>query len=188
MSAEETTRVSDEINAEAVAEPAAAAPDAQTRETASTPDAGGALAEAKAEAARNLEGWQRTLAEFQNYKRRTEKELHEGRQNGALETIKRFFPIMDDFERALNNIPDELKGNPWMNGVELILRNFHKILDENSIIILDPVGEVFDPTRHEAVGMDDSSEMESGRVTVTLQKGYINGERVLRPALVRIAQ
>jgi molecular chaperone GrpE len=187
VSAEETTRVSDEINAEAVAEPAAV-PEAATREATGTPDVGGSLAEAKAEAARNLEGWQRTLAEFQNYKRRTEKELVEGKQKGALDTITRFFPIMDDFERALNNIPAELKGNPWMNGVELILRNFHKILDENNITMLDPVGEMFDPTRHEAVGMDDGSDMESGRVTVTLQKGYASGDRVLRPALVRIAQ
>ena len=62
-----------------------------------------------------------------------------------------------------------------------------QLLDDQGVTILDPVGEVFDPTRHEAVGMEDSSEVESGHVTVTLQKGYAHGDRILRPALVKVA-
>lgn len=189
MSAEETTRVNDEAAAETSTPNTEAAAEEDTTSAPSEQEqVDDALAAAKAEAARNLDGWQRTLADFQNYKRRVEKDLVEGKQKGALDAITRFFPIIDDFERALNNIPPELKGNPWMNGVELILRNFHKILDEYNITVLDPVGEVFNPGLHEAVGMDDSTDMESGRVTTTLQKGYASGDRVLRPAMVRVAQ
>ena len=77
---------------------------------------------------------------------------------------------------------------PWLEGVAAIQRKFKKILDEHGVTIIDPVGEVFDPSRHEAIGVDSETEAESGHVTVTLQKGYASGDRVLRPALVRVAQ
>lgn len=139
------------------------------------------------ESQKNLEGWQRERAEFQNYKRRTERELSESRSRITLETIIKILPIIDDFERAIENIPDDLKANPWVSGTAMIGRKFHKLLEENDVQIMDPVGEPFDPSKHEAVGMDSDSDMDSGLVTATLQKGYICGDRVLRPALVRVA-
>jgi len=140
-----------------------------------------------AESRRNKEGWQRTLAEFQNYKRRTERELADGKVRYALDIIAQILPIIDDFERALDNIPEDIADNPWVSGTALIGKKFEKLLDEYDIEIIEPTGEIFDPNRHEAIGTDDDSEFDSGHVSVTLQKGYTSGDRVLRPALVRVA-
>ncbi|HEX2623184.1 MAG TPA: nucleotide exchange factor GrpE [Phototrophicaceae bacterium] len=134
-----------------------------------------------------LAGWQRTRAEFANYKKRTEREMSESRQKGVLEALEKVLPIIDDFERAMGNVPAEFKDHPWMNGVSLMLKKFEKLLGEHEVTVLDPVGQPFDPSRHEAIGMDDSDTTESGHVTVTLQKGYVSGDKVLRPALVRVA-
>lgn len=145
------------------------------------------LTKARAEAKKNMEGWQRTLAEFQNYKRRTERENKDLRRKANLDTVTRILPIIDDFERAMASVPEEFEGNPWMNGVTLIQGKFKKLLEEHDIDVIDPVGEPFDPNHHQAVFMDDSDEVESGHVIETLQKGYISGDILLRPALVRVA-
>lgn len=139
------------------------------------------------EAQSNFDGWQRARAEFSNYKRRTTQELATARQRGVEDAMLKILPILDNFERALANIPDDLTDNPWASGTALILKDFQKVLDEFDIHVIDPVGEEFDPTQHEAVGMDPSDEYESGIVTTTLQKGYRSKERILRSALVRVA-
>lgn len=141
----------------------------------------------KRETQTNLDGWQRSRAEFTNYRRRTTQELADARERGALDALAKVLPIMDDFERALANTPEGLDGDPWMNGTALILKNLQKVMDGYDIEEIDPVGTEFDPNVHEAVGMEDSDEYESGVVTTTLQKGYRSGDRVLRPALVRVA-
>jgi molecular chaperone GrpE len=133
-----------------------------------------------------LTGWQRERAEFANYKKRIEREIRDSQQNGGIDALKSMLPIVDDFERAAQNIPEDLADHPWVKGTMLLLPKLHRLLAEYNVEAMDPLGEVFDPNKHEAVAMDDSSEMESGRVTATLQKGYISGERVLRLALVRV--
>jgi molecular chaperone GrpE len=145
------------------------------------------IAALKAEVEKNLDGWQRARAEFMNYKKRVEREMQESYQRATLDTIKAILPVIDDFERALENIPEEFKEHPWINGITLIQRKFEKLLEDNQIDIINPVGEPFDPTRHEAISMDETDEVESGHVTATLQKGYACGERILRAALVRVA-
>ncbi len=134
-----------------------------------------------------MDGWMRERADFSNYKKRVETQLRDSAQNAAVEALVTLLPVIDDFERAMANVPAELAGNPWLNGVSMIQRKFQKMLDDQGVTILDPVGDVFDPSRHEAVGMEDSDQVESGHVAVTLQKGYLHGERVLRPALVKVA-
>ena len=134
-----------------------------------------------------MDGWMRERADFSNYKKRVETQLRDSAQNAAVEALVTLIPVIDDFERAMANVPPELSGNPWLNGVSMIQRKFQKMLDDQGVTVLDPVGDVFDPSRHEAVGMEDSDQVESGHVTVTLQKGYLHGERVLRPALVKVA-
>lgn len=130
---------------------------------------------------------QRTRAEFANYKKRVEREISESKQRGALDAITKTLPVIDDFERAMQNVPPDLQAHSWVSGVGLMLRKFEKLLNEFEVEVIDPVGQVFDPSRHEALGMDESDTIESGHVTVTLQKGYASGDRVLRPALVRVA-
>lgn len=135
----------------------------------------------------NVEGWQRARAEFANYKRRTERELKEARERATLDALTEVLPIVDDFERAVANIPEELQGNPWASGTASILKSFEKLLSSHNITAIDPVGERFDPNLHQAVGMDDSDEYDSEHVIETLRKGYTSGGRLLRPALVRVA-
>lgn len=161
--------------------------DATTSDGAAVEQEDATIRALKEEAEKNRAGWQRALADFQNYKRRTEREIASSRQQAALDTLTSVLPVIDDFERALANVPDDLQGHSWMNGVELILNKLAKLLDEHDVTVIDPVGETFDPTRHEAIGMDETDEVESGHVTVTLQKGYEANGRILRPALVRVA-
>lgn len=145
------------------------------------------LEDTQQESQRNLEGWQRTLAEFQNYKKRVERDLSDSHLRAKHDTLARLLPIIDDFERAMLNIPDTIRENPWSEGITLVQRKLLKLLEENDVVAVDPVGELFDPNIHEAIGTDNDTEIESGHITVTLQKGYKAGDRILRPALVRIA-
>jgi molecular chaperone GrpE len=96
-------------------------------------------------------------------------------------------PVVDDFERAMANLPEDTADQPWLEGVQLIQRKFQKLLDDYDVVVLDPAGEPFDPNLHQAIGTDDDSDADSGTVTETLQKGYMSGDRVLRPALVKVA-
>lgn len=146
-----------------------------------------ALIEAQTEAQTNKDGWQRARAEFANYKKRVEREKTDMFQRASLDTLRALLPIIDDFDRAFDNVPDEISDNPWLGGISMIQRKFDNVLEQYNIEVIDPVGEVFDPNYHEAIGTDDSDDVESGHVTVTLQKGYKAGEQILRPALVRVA-
>ncbi len=143
---------------------------------------------AQAQAQEYLEGWQRARAEFANYKKRVERELKDSHSSAAGTVLKDILPVIDDFERAMNNMPEDLQGNSWIGGVTMIQRKLTKILENYNVTIVDPTGELFDPNQHEAIGMEDSDDVESGHITVTMQKGYVLGERVLRPALVRVAK
>lgn len=147
-----------------------------------------ALEQLRAQANEYLEGWQRARAEFANYKKRIERDMKESYQNASADVLKDFLPILDDFERALANVPEELQGHPWISGVSMIHRKMNKLLEDYGVTIIEPTGQPFDPNLHEAVGMDDETEAASGTVTATMQKGYLVGERVLRPALVRVAR
>ena len=133
-------------------------------------------------------GWQRERPEFANFKRRVERERIETYQHASVDVIKQLLPIVDDFERAMANIPEELRDNPWVSGVSLIGRKFERLLEQFSVNAIDPTGQPFNAEQHEAVVMDESETVESGHVIETLQRGYMVGDRVIRPALVRVAR
>lgn len=143
------------------------------------------LAAAHAKAAENLEGWQRAQAEFANYKKRMarDQEMQEAEIRGRV--IKRYLEIVDDLELALKNKP---AGEEWGQGIELIYRKLLSFLEAEGVSRLDPLGQPFDANLHEAVVQEDSNEHESGTVTEVLRTGYSLGERVLRPAAVKVAK
>lgn len=146
------------------------------------------LAAAQAQAQEYLEGWQRARADYANYKKRVERELQDSHLNASVDLLCKLFPILSDFERAMSNLPPDLKDDAWLEGITLIQRKFEKLLEEHGVVAIDPTGEPFDPNYHEAVGTDENADIGSGYITATLQKGYRVGDRVLRPALVRVAR
>ncbi len=145
------------------------------------------LAQARAQAEEYLEGWQRARAEFMNYRKRVEREREEVFQQATMNLLKQLLPIVDDMERAVENIPEDIANHSWAQGVVLIGQKFQALLDSSGLKEINAVGEPFDPTRHEAIGTDDCDNFESGHITEVLQKGYVYGDKVLRSALVRVA-
>lgn len=145
--------------------------------------------QAKAEAAENLDGWQRARAEFANYKRRTDAERLELSVTAGAEVLARVLPIVDDFDRAAATLPGDLKDQPWINGVLLVHRKLTGLLEQSNVkpIPVRP-GEAFDPNLHEAITHEDAADIESGHIIGEVTRGYTLGERVLRPALVRVAK
>ena len=146
-----------------------------------------ALIDAQKEAAVNREGWQRAQADFANFKKRTERERGELFQRAALDTLGALIPIIDDFDRAFETVPEALSDDPWFDGVSIIQRKFMSLLENFEVEVIDPTGELFDPNWHQAIGAEASDEVESGYVIETLQKGYRAGDKVLRLALVKVA-
>lgn len=142
----------------------------------------------QAKADEYLDGWQRARAEFANYKKRIEREQAIIYQNTAGNVIKRFLEVADDLERALKNRPNDQEGAQWANGIELIYRKVLATIEGEGVTRIEPNGQFFDPTYHEAISQEDSPGYESGQIIEVLQPGYMLGERVLRPARVRVAR
>jgi molecular chaperone GrpE len=142
----------------------------------------------RAKAAEYMDGWQRARAEFVNYRKRVEREREDTFQHATIAVLKKLLPVVDDFDRAMSNVPAELQKNTWVHGIQMVGQKCHTLLDSHQLREVDPVGEAFDPSLHEAIGTDDTTEIESGHITAVLQKGYVYGEQVVRPALVRVAK
>jgi molecular chaperone GrpE len=143
------------------------------------------LMDAEAKSAENLDGWQRAVAEFQNFKKRLERdrELDQTLMKGDI--IRKFLPILDDLERALQERAQE---DPWSAGIELIRRKLNSILDAEGLKRMAAEGEIFDPNFHEAISTEPVDGTESGRVVAVVQNGYMLGDRVIRPAQVRVSR
>jgi molecular chaperone GrpE len=145
------------------------------------------LEESQAQAAEYLDGWQRARAEFSNYKKRVEQERQRIYKDAASDVIKRYLPVIDDLERALNNKPEEGEGATWAGGIELVYRKLLAILEAEGITRIEAEGQPFDPNLHEAIVQSESDEHESDQIIEVLEQGYMVGDRVLRPARVRVA-
>jgi molecular chaperone GrpE len=146
------------------------------------------LEKAKAQAADYLDGWQRARAEFANYKKRNEQERQELFKLANATFMARLLPIFDDFERAFQTLPRNLLSLTWIDGVALIYRRLQAILEAEGLALIETEGESFDPLLHEAVTSEESAEHQEGQIIGEVQKGYKLGDRVLRPALVRVAK
>lgn len=143
------------------------------------------LKEAEAKIVEYKDGWARSQAEFQNFRKRVERDNESFKASTKGDIIKRVLPVLDDLERALQNRPAD---DAWANGVELVARKFQNILEMEGVKKIEAKGAAFDPNFHEAISHEPSDEVESGHVIDVVQNGYVIGERVVRPALVRVAQ
>ena len=147
------------------------------------------LEKAKAQAAEYLDGWQRARAELANARKRFEKDRSEAGQFAAASLLRKILPVLDDVDRAMKTVPDDLRQHPWVDGVALIQRKFQTILESEGVkpIEVKP-GDPFDPTQHEAMTHEESAERKEGEIIAEVQKGYRFRAEVLRPTLVRVAK
>jgi molecular chaperone GrpE len=148
------------------------------------------LEHAKQKECEYLNGWQRERAEFFNYKKRIEREQAQGGQNSLANAIRRYLDIADDLDRALKskNRPADGEGAVWADGIDLIHRKMLAAFEADGIKLIDISGKFFDPSIHEAISSEDSPDHESGQIIEVVQPGYVLGERVIRPARVRVAR
>lgn len=143
------------------------------------------IEEIQAKAAENLDGWQRTQAEFINYKNRVQRDRELDYASMKGDIIKKMLPMLDDLERSLAHRPEN---DSWADGMELIARKFQSVLEAEGVKRIEAAGQLFDPNFHEAISSEPNDEVESGHIIEVVQNGYMSGDRVIRPAMVRVAQ
>lgn len=146
------------------------------------------LATAQAKADELLDKLQRTAAEFQNSRRRQEKQVADEIDRASTHLIQRLLPTIDDLDLAFQNVPSDVEqtGGAWLGGLRQIQKKLLQLLEDRGVTAIAKEG-AFDPVRHEAVSSEPSETVESGHIIQTLRTGYEYKGRVLRPALVRVA-
>ena len=130
----------------------------------------------------------RSMAEFDNYRKRTDKEKSAMYEIGAKDVIEKILPIVDNFERGLNSIPEDAKGSAFADGMEKIYKQFVKTLDDMGVKPIEAVGKPFDPNFHNAVMQVENDELEPGTVAQELLKGYMYRDTVVRHSMVAVVQ
>ena len=146
------------------------------------------VTELRAQADEYLDGWQRARAEFANYKKRIERDQEEARGRAAAALLAKILPVEDDLRRAVRERP-EAEGYPhWADGIDLIQRKLAALLEAEGVEVIPADGVAFDPALHEAVTYEPSNDHKEGEIIEVIQQGYRLGERVLRPARVRVAR
>jgi molecular chaperone GrpE len=129
----------------------------------------------------------RMTADFANYRKRNDAERAEFARFAKADLIAKLLDVLDGYDRALATVPDELKGQPWVEGMWLVERKLRSILDAEGLEPVESLGKPFDPYLHEAVAHLESDEPE-GTVIAEHQKAYRLHDRVIRPALVTVAK
>jgi molecular chaperone GrpE len=145
------------------------------------------LRTAEQEAAEARASWQRSAADFQNYRRRTEQEREQSLGLASELLLRKLLPIADDLRRAFDNVPDHLRDDAWVSGLRLVERKFEQLLESEGMEAIPAQGEPFDPRWHEAIAHEETTTAPDGHVIEELQRGYRLRDRVLRPALVKVA-
>lgn len=127
----------------------------------------------------------RLMADFQNYKKRTEKQKSEIHAYANEKIVLKLIEVMDNFERALG--ADASEGDSFKQGIEMIFKQLSDVLTDAGVKEIEAESTVFDPNFHNAVMMEDTDKVESGMVSEVLQKGYTLNGKVIRPAMVKVA-
>lgn len=130
---------------------------------------------------------QRERADALNLRRRHDDQVASLKSVMKAGIVRDFLPVMDNLERALKTVPQELKDNDYIKGIQGVVRQFEKTLSDIGVVRIKTVGEPFDPSIHEAVSMDESSEGTKEVVSEELQAGYRLGNEVIRHAMVRVS-
>ncbi len=171
--------------------PAPAAPAAQPE--AAKDDASARIGELEAQLAELKDQYLRALAETENMRRRSQRQMEEMRKYAAADLAKALLSVVDNLRRALESVPqEERSGNPslakFVGGLEAIERDFLQAFEAHHIVKLDPSGQAFDPNLHQAMMRVENSGRPAGTVVQLMQVGYILRDRLLRPAMVGVAK
>ena len=129
----------------------------------------------------------RQMAEFENFRKRTEKEKSSMYEMGARDIIERILPVVDNFERGLASIPEEAKATPFADGMEKIYKQFQKTLEEAGVKAIEAVGQEFDPNFHNAVMHIEDENFGENVIAEEFQKGYLYRDSVVRHSMVKVA-
>ena len=161
-----------------------AAPDPEALELVPEPAVEEEAESLKAELDHVRDIYLRKLAEFDNFRKRVEREREENRLAGVEEMVRELLPVLDNFERALQHAEDD--SGAFQQGVEMIAKQLWDTLERRGVEEVNPVGKPFDPELHEAVQRVDDSEHPPGTVAWVMLKGYTMGDRLVRPAMVGV--
>ena len=130
----------------------------------------------------------RQMAEFDNFRKRTEKEKTQMFETGAKSVIEKILPVIDNFERGLSAVPEDAKEDAFVQGMDIVYKQLLNELDAIGVKAIEAVGNEFDPEYHNAVMQVESEEYESGVVAQELQKGYMYRDTVVRHSMVAVVQ
>ena len=130
----------------------------------------------------------RAAAEFANARRRAEMRADNEVRAGRERLLSSVLPVVDDFDRAFQSVPDDARESIWVEGFALIQRKLQNTLQREGVTPIEAEGQPFDATRHQAVIVEVADDVPSGTVLQVLQQGYMLDDRVLRPAMVKVAQ
>ncbi len=145
------------------------------------------LAERDAQAKEYLDRLQRTMAEFDNFRKRTVKEKSSMYENGAREVLEKLLPVIDNFQRAIGSIKEEEKESSLAQGIDMIYKQFKNVLTDIGVEEIAAKGTEFDPNLHHAVAHEENEAYGENEVVDVLQTGYTYKERVVRCAMVKVA-
>ncbi len=146
------------------------------------------LAAAQAEAARLKDAWLRSAADFDNFRKRTRRELEEARRGGREDLLKALMPVFDNLERAIQSAQRAADVKAVADGLSMVQRQFVDALTREGIARVPTVGRPFDPAVHEAIQQVETADHAPGTVIAEVQPGYTQGDRLVRAAMVVVAK
>ncbi|MET3940679.1 molecular chaperone GrpE [Paenibacillus sp. PvP094] len=145
------------------------------------------LGRLKAEVEETQQRFVRAQADFDNFRRRTQKEKEELAKYASMKLVTELVPVIDNFERAMATVPEGTESESFSKGIQMIFRQLETVLNNEGLTAMDTVGQPFNPEFHQAIMQVESDEYEEGTVVEEVQKGYMLKDKVLRPAMVKVS-
>lgn len=145
------------------------------------------LARLKTEVEETQQRFVRAQADFDNFRRRTQKEKEELAKYASMKLVTELVPVIDNFERAMATVPEGTESESFSKGIQMIFRQLETVLNNEGLTAMDTVGQPFNPEFHQAIMQVESDEYEEGTVVEEVQKGYMLKDKVLRPAMVKVS-
>lgn len=145
------------------------------------------LARLKTEVEETQQRFVRAQADFDNFRRRTQKEKEELAKYASMKLVTELVPVIDNFERAMATVPEGTESESFSKGIQMIFRQLETVLNNEGLTAMDTVGQPFNPEFHQAIMQVETDEYEEGTVVEEVQKGYMLKDKVLRPAMVKVS-